>query len=179
MDSVPAVQGAEVQSLVRELRFCKFHGMAKKERKRSGRCGWPELGWGLEKRENLETPVFMHSSMFAGIFLAPGPVLGSQHSQPLGDTHPHNLGWRQDCAGSRRGLGSTLDSGWGSSGKASWRRRENGNEPGGGAGPFAGVECEAGSGARWHEDFLKQVSYWARLHLPSEEREELQLFSRG
>ena len=77
VDSVPAVQGAEVQSLVRELRFCKFHGMAKKERKRSGRCGWPELGWGLEKRENLETPVFMHSSMFAGIFLAPGPVLAA------------------------------------------------------------------------------------------------------
>ena len=41
----------------------------------------------MEEREDLETPLFIQSSMFAGISLTPGPVPGSQCMCPLGDAH--------------------------------------------------------------------------------------------
>ena len=51
MDSVHPVQEAQVRSLVRELRFCKLHGVAKKkEKKVAGEAGrsW-DGGWIREK----------------------------------------------------------------------------------------------------------------------------------
>lgn len=37
-------------------------------------------GWETEEREGLETPLFIHLSVFMGFSLAPGPVPGSQHA---------------------------------------------------------------------------------------------------
>lgn len=62
----------------------------------------------------------------------PGHLLGSRPCTRQG-SFP-SLGWRQDHAKSHGGPESTLDSGWGMSGKVSWRKGENGSEPGGGAG---------------------------------------------
>lgn len=135
-------------------------------------------GAGVERRPRN---FVIHS--FKGVrghLLGTGPC--TRHPVHLSSGRCSLTVWAGDrtLKGAVAGPGSTLDSGRGMSGKTSWRRRESGSEPGGGAGlSLSGWSARRGAQGGETGGFMRQVSYWASLHLPSEQRKELQLLSGG
>lgn len=72
---------------------CKFQRGVAKRKKKKWQVWLARAGMGVGEERKPGNPVFIHSSMFAGIFLAPGPaVLAASTRSLLGDTHPHHLG---------------------------------------------------------------------------------------